>query len=69
MTKKIWYLDHGLSDYKEDVKSLAKSAGLLLVDGRITQDRTNETLDPPKTTLKTNQTEGKKNPKEEQPSE
>ena len=52
MTKKVWYLDHALHDYNEDVKSLARDAGLLLVDGRVTSERINAAETVPTVTLK-----------------
>lgn len=54
MTKSIWYLDHDINHYNEDIKSLAKSAGLLLVDGRNVVDRIDEVEHPPTVTLKEN---------------
>jgi hypothetical protein len=34
MSAKVWYVEHPLSQYEEDVKALARKKGLKIVDAR-----------------------------------
>jgi len=50
--KPIWYLPGPNFQYVEDVKALAREAGLRIIDANVTSDRSDEAADPPKVTLK-----------------
>jgi hypothetical protein len=50
--KPIWYLPGPNFQYVEDVKALAREAGLRIIDANVTSDRSDEAEDPPKVTLK-----------------
>jgi hypothetical protein len=50
--KNIWYLPGPFHQYQEDVKALAKAAGLRIVDANVTESRDGECEKPPKVTLK-----------------
>lgn len=48
----IWYLPGPFHQYQEDVKALAKEAGLRIIDANVTDDRGDEAVDTPEVTLK-----------------
>ncbi|MFL8988679.1 hypothetical protein Q8X48_13150 [Pseudomonas sp. QLc11A] len=50
--KNIWYLPGPFHRYKDDVKAIAKKAGLRIVDANVTESREGECEKPPKVTLK-----------------
>lgn len=50
--KKIWYLPGPFHQYQEDVKALAKAAGLRIVDASVTENRDGEADDVPEVTIK-----------------
>ncbi|MBD9613588.1 hypothetical protein IB245_18985 [Pseudomonas sp. PDM02] len=50
--KNIWYLPGPFHQYQEDVKALAKKAGLRIIDANVTEGREDEADDTPKVTLK-----------------
>ncbi|MBD9585822.1 hypothetical protein IB254_02020 [Pseudomonas sp. PDM03] len=50
--KNIWYLPGPFHQYQEDVKALAKEAGLRIIDANVTDDRGDEAVDTPEVTLK-----------------
>lgn len=50
--KKIWYLVGPSDQYVEDVKALAREAGLRIIDATVTEDRTNAAEITPTVTLK-----------------
>ena len=50
--KNIWYLPGPFHQYQEDVKALAKDAGLRIIDANVTEGREDEADDTPKVTLK-----------------
>jgi hypothetical protein len=50
--KNIWYLPGPFHQYQEDVKALAKAAGLRIVDANVTESRDGECEKPPKVKLK-----------------
>ena len=50
--KNIWYLPGPFHQYQEDVKALAKEAGLRIIDANVTDDRGGEAVDTPEVTLK-----------------
>lgn len=52
MSNKIWYLPGPFHQYLEDVKALAKEAGLRIIDANVTESRDGECEKPPKVTLK-----------------
>ncbi|MFJ2446817.1 hypothetical protein [Pseudomonas sp. NPDC087626] len=52
MSNKIWYLPGPFHQYLEDVKELAKEAGLRIIDANVTESRGDECEKPPKVTLK-----------------
>ena len=52
MNHKIWYVPHPTHIYNEDIISIAIEAGVSIVDANYSEDRTDEWLDAPKLTLK-----------------
>jgi len=50
--KNIWYLPGPFHRYEDDVKALAKQAGLRIIDASVTESRDNEAESPPKAKLK-----------------
>jgi regulator of replication initiation timing len=50
--KNIWYLPGPFHQYREDVKALAKEAGLRIIDANATESRDDEAEDTPDVTLK-----------------
>ena len=48
----IWYLPGPFHRYEQDVKGLAKEAGLRIIDANVTESRDGECENPPKVTLK-----------------
>ena len=50
--KNIWYLPGPFHQYQEDVKALAKEAGLRIIDANVTEGREDEADNTPKVTLK-----------------
>jgi regulator of replication initiation timing len=50
--KNIWYLPGPFHQYQEDVKALAKKAGLRIIDANVTEGREDKADDTPKVTLK-----------------
>jgi hypothetical protein len=50
--KPIWYLPGPNFQYVEDVKALAREAGLRIIDANVTSDRTDAAENPPEVTLK-----------------
>ena len=50
--KNIWYLPGPFHRYEDDVKALAKKAGLRIIDANVTESRDNEAEIPPKAKLK-----------------
>lgn len=50
--KNIWYLPGPFHRYQEDVKALAKEAGLRIIDANVTDDRGGEAENTPEVTLK-----------------
>ena len=50
--KPIWYLPGPNFQYVEDVKALAREAGLRIVDANVTSDRSNAVENPPEVTLR-----------------
>ncbi len=48
----IWYLPGPTFQYVEDVKALAREAGLRIIDANATTDRSNAAENPPEVTLK-----------------
>jgi hypothetical protein len=48
----IWYLPGPFHRYEDDVKALAKKAGLRIIDASATESRDNEADSPPKARLK-----------------
>lgn len=50
--KNIWYLPGPFHQYQEDVKALAKKAGLRIIDANVTDDRGDEAENTPEVTLK-----------------
>jgi hypothetical protein len=50
--KPIWYLPGPNFQYVEDVKALAREAGLRIIDANTTADRSNAAENPPEVTLK-----------------
>lgn len=50
--KNIWYLPGPFHQYEEDVKALAKEAGLRIIDANVTDDRGGEAVDTPEVTLR-----------------
>jgi hypothetical protein len=52
MINKIWYLPGPFHQYQEDVKMLAKEAGLRIIDANVTESRDDEASNPPEVTLK-----------------
>lgn len=50
--KNIWYLPGPFHQYQEDVKALAKSAGLRIIDANVTENRDDEAGRTPDVTLK-----------------
>lgn len=51
-SKNIWYLPGPFHQYQEDVKALAKSAGLRIIDANVTESRDDEACKTPEVTLK-----------------
>lgn len=52
MSNKIWYLPGPFHQYQEDVKALAKEAGLRIIDASVTASRDGEATDVPAVTVK-----------------
>ena len=52
MSNKIWYLPGPFHQYQEDVKALAKKAGLRIIDASVTGSRDGEATDVPAVTVK-----------------
>ena len=52
MSNKIWYLSGPFHQYQEDVKALAKKAGLRIIDASVTGSRDGEATDVPAVTVK-----------------
>ncbi|CAI8711953.1 hypothetical protein [Pseudomonas sp. IT-P291] len=50
--KNIWYLPGPFHQYREDVKALAKEAGLRIIDANVTEGRDDEADNTPEVTLK-----------------
>jgi hypothetical protein len=50
--KNIWYLPGPFHQYQEDVKALAKEAGLRIIDANVTEGRADEASNTPEVTLK-----------------
>lgn len=50
--KNIWYLPGPFHRYEDDVKAIAKKAGLHIVDANVTESRDGECEKPPKVKLK-----------------
>lgn len=50
--KSIWYLPGPFHRYEDDVKAIAKKAGLRIVDANVTEGRDNEAERSPKAKLK-----------------
>ena len=50
--KNIWYLPGPFHQYQEDVKALAKEAGLRIIDANVTEIRDDEADKTPEVTLK-----------------
>jgi hypothetical protein len=48
----IWYLPGPTHQYVEDVKALAREAGLRIIDANVTTDRSDAAENPPAVTLK-----------------
>jgi regulator of replication initiation timing len=51
-SKNIWYLPGPFHQYQEDVKALAKDAGLRIIDANVTECRDDEADNTPEVTLK-----------------
>jgi hypothetical protein len=52
MSNKIWYLPGPFHQYQEDVKALAKEAGLRIIDASVTASRDGAAQDVPTVTIK-----------------
>lgn len=52
MSNKIWYLPGPFHQYQEDVKALAKQAGLRIIDASVTASREGAAEDVPAVTIK-----------------
>jgi hypothetical protein len=50
--KNIWYLPGPFHRYEDDVKAIAKKAGLIIIDANVTDDRDDEVEKAPKAKLK-----------------
>lgn len=50
--KNIWYLPGPFHRYEDDVKALAKKAGLRIIDANMTDSRDGECEKPPRAKLK-----------------
>jgi hypothetical protein len=50
--KNIWYLPGPFHRYEDDIKAIAKKAGLRIIDANVTESRDGECEKPPKVTLK-----------------
>jgi hypothetical protein len=50
--KNIWYLPGPFHQYQEDVKALAKAAGLRIVDASVTESRDDAAEEVPQVTIK-----------------
>ncbi|WP_130931602.1 hypothetical protein [Pseudomonas sp. Sample_24] len=50
--KNVWYLRGPFHQYEEDVKALAKKAGLRILDANVTESREDEADDVPEVTLR-----------------
>jgi hypothetical protein len=48
----IWYLPGPFHRYEDDVKAIAKKAGLRIIDANVTESRDGECEKPPKAKLK-----------------
>lgn len=49
--KNIWYLPGPFHRYEDDVKAIAKKAGLRIIDANVTDSRDGEAEKPPKAKL------------------
>ena len=52
MNNNIWYLPGPFHRYQEDVKALAREAGLRIIDANVTASRDGEAMDVPAVTVK-----------------
>jgi len=52
MSKNVWYLSGPFHQYEQDVKALAKEAGLRIIDANVTASRDDEARNTPEVTLK-----------------
>lgn len=52
MEKNTWYVEHPTYRYVENVKALARKAGLVVVDTNATDSRDDAAQSPPALTLK-----------------
>lgn len=52
MNQKIWYVPHPTHVFNEDIVAIAVEAGVAIIDANYSEDRTDEWLDAPKLTLK-----------------
>lgn len=50
--KNIWYLPGPFHRYEDDIKAIAKKAGLRIIDANVTESRAGECEKPPKAKLK-----------------
>ncbi|WP_434703077.1 hypothetical protein J3P85_19380 [Pseudomonas sp. Z1-12] len=50
--KNVWYLPGPFHQYLEDVKALAKKAGLRIIDANVTESREDAAEDTPKVTIR-----------------
>lgn len=50
--KNIWYLPGPFHRYEDDIKAIAKKAGLRIIDANVTESREGECEKPPKVKLK-----------------
>ena len=50
--KNIWYLPGPFHRYEDDIKAIAKKAGLRIIDANVTESRDGECEKPPKAKLK-----------------
>lgn len=50
--KNIWYLPGPFHRYEDDIKAIAKKAGLRIIDANVTESRDGECEKPPRAKLK-----------------
>lgn len=50
--KNVWYLPGPFHQYQEDVKALAKKAGLRIIDANVTESREDEAEETPEVTIR-----------------